>query len=323
VHTDHLGSGRKVTDVSGNVVYRGEFDAHGQTLLEIGSVWTITNKFTGYERNWATHVDYAKARGYNRYRSRFLSPDPLGIGAADPSNPQSLNLYAYVNNDPVNFVDPSGLDDENGPLIGSSTTSAPYPDIFWPRGGGGPIVQFEVPAGGGGGGGGGEVGEKGGEQATNRTDNPCAGASSDNLDYSVRRSYGAGHGTFIETAEQHIMRRHGSGPLFSVASEGPSTSYYITSPPVTGSAMFEHIKALNAETFTHPTEVRTLGGNHGAVRGYVFIKKFPPIKTLPIFSSPTRRFIGYDRETQENTEMNNLFISADCKTVNTSFPGTP
>jgi RHS repeat-associated protein len=109
LHTDHLGSGRKVTDVSGNVVYRGEFDAHGQTLLETGSVWTISNKFTGYERNWATHIDYAKARGYNRYRNRFLSPDPLGIGAADPSNPQSLNRYSYVGNDPINNVDPSGL----------------------------------------------------------------------------------------------------------------------------------------------------------------------------------------------------------------------
>jgi RHS repeat-associated protein len=109
VQTDHLGSGRKVTDLSGNVVYRGEFDAHGQTLLEIGSVWTITNKFTGYERNWTTHVDYAKARGYNRYRNRFLSPDPLGIGAPDPTNPQSLNRYSYIGNDPINNVDPSGL----------------------------------------------------------------------------------------------------------------------------------------------------------------------------------------------------------------------
>jgi hypothetical protein len=38
-----------------------------------------------------------------------MQPDPLGIGAADLSAPQSLNLYGYVANDPVNFVDPRGL----------------------------------------------------------------------------------------------------------------------------------------------------------------------------------------------------------------------
>jgi hypothetical protein len=38
-----------------------------------------------------------------------MQPDPLGLGAADVTNPQSLNLYSYVGNDPVNFVDPSGL----------------------------------------------------------------------------------------------------------------------------------------------------------------------------------------------------------------------
>lgn len=38
-----------------------------------------------------------------------MQPDPLGVGAADATNPQSLNLYGYVGNDPVNFVDPSGM----------------------------------------------------------------------------------------------------------------------------------------------------------------------------------------------------------------------
>ena len=46
--------------------------------------------------------------------SRFLQADPLGLGASDLTNPQSLNLYGYVQNDPVNFVDPSGLNAEYG-----------------------------------------------------------------------------------------------------------------------------------------------------------------------------------------------------------------
>jgi len=38
------------------------------------------------------------------------SPDPAGLAAVDPSNPQSWNRYAYVMNDPLDWVDPSGLD---------------------------------------------------------------------------------------------------------------------------------------------------------------------------------------------------------------------
>jgi len=41
---------------------------------------------------------------------RFLSPDPSGLSYADPTNPQSLNLYGYVLNNPLTNVDPTGLD---------------------------------------------------------------------------------------------------------------------------------------------------------------------------------------------------------------------
>ena len=49
-------------------------------------------------------------RRYNRWHSRFDQPDPYD-GSYDLSNPQSFNRYAFVNGDPVNFVDPSGLVD--------------------------------------------------------------------------------------------------------------------------------------------------------------------------------------------------------------------
>jgi hypothetical protein len=47
-------------------------------------------------------------RRYNRWHSRFDQPDPYD-GSYSLTNPQSFNRYAYVQNDPVNFVDPSGL----------------------------------------------------------------------------------------------------------------------------------------------------------------------------------------------------------------------
>jgi len=41
---------------------------------------------------------------------RWISPDPAGLGAVDPSNPQTWNRYAYVGNNPLSNVDPLGLD---------------------------------------------------------------------------------------------------------------------------------------------------------------------------------------------------------------------
>ena len=42
-------------------------------------------------------------------QGRWISPDPAGIVAVDPSNPQTWNRYAYVMNNPLSYVDPLGL----------------------------------------------------------------------------------------------------------------------------------------------------------------------------------------------------------------------
>src|SRR3984885_4862947 len=56
--------------------------------------------------------DYADQRYYNGTIGRFWTPDPSGSGAAKSTNPISWNMYAYVNSDPVNKSDRTGLDDE-------------------------------------------------------------------------------------------------------------------------------------------------------------------------------------------------------------------
>ncbi len=48
-------------------------------------------------------------REYDPRQGRWLSPDPSGLAAVDPSDPQSWNRYAYVENNPLNFTDPFGL----------------------------------------------------------------------------------------------------------------------------------------------------------------------------------------------------------------------
>jgi RHS repeat-associated protein len=65
-------------------------------------------KFTGKERDAESGNDYFGARYYGSSMGRFMSPDPSGLVYADPTNPQSFNLYSYVRNNPLVFTDPTG-----------------------------------------------------------------------------------------------------------------------------------------------------------------------------------------------------------------------
>jgi RHS repeat-associated protein len=59
-------------------------------------------------------------RLYRSNQGRWMSPDPAGMGAVDPSDPQTWNRYAYVRNSPLNRVDPQGLDDwGEGGVVGT------------------------------------------------------------------------------------------------------------------------------------------------------------------------------------------------------------
>ncbi len=54
------------------------------------------------------------AREYHAGEGRWLSPDPAGLAAVNPANPQSWNRYGYVNGSSLNSVDPLGLDPMTG-----------------------------------------------------------------------------------------------------------------------------------------------------------------------------------------------------------------
>jgi RHS repeat-associated protein len=69
-----------------------------------------THKFTGKERDSETSLDHTQFRQYTSSLARWITPDPAGLAAADPSNPQSWNRYAYVLNNPLRAIDPTGLD---------------------------------------------------------------------------------------------------------------------------------------------------------------------------------------------------------------------
>lgn len=67
----------------------------------------IQSRSTGKERDSETGLDYFGARYYGSTMGRFTSPD-LFANDTHPADPQSWNLYAYVRNNPLRYVDPSG-----------------------------------------------------------------------------------------------------------------------------------------------------------------------------------------------------------------------
>ena len=102
-HTDTLGSVVAITDGSGNVEQTYDYDIFGQIRSATGSSGNRFT-FTG-EENDASGLVYLRARYYNPVTGRFLSRDPFPAKATDT---QTLNRYAYVKNNPTNYVDPSG-----------------------------------------------------------------------------------------------------------------------------------------------------------------------------------------------------------------------
>lgn len=116
---DHLGSPRTTTDQFGQVASRRDFMPYGEEIARQNyGADSIRQKFTSYERDNETDLDFAQARMHNFNLGRFSSPDPL-MASAKRVLPQTWNRYTYVINNPLNLIDPSGMiwgrrDDGNG-----------------------------------------------------------------------------------------------------------------------------------------------------------------------------------------------------------------
>ncbi|WP_235789178.1 RHS repeat protein [Pyrinomonas methylaliphatogenes] len=112
VHRDPVAKSQRLTDEAGNVVAVVELDPWGGETERSENPRYHPYVYGEYERdgNWS---DQAQRRVYHGWYSRFYQPDPWD-GSYDLTDPQSFNRYAYVQNDPVNFVDPSGLMMEGG-----------------------------------------------------------------------------------------------------------------------------------------------------------------------------------------------------------------
>lgn len=118
VTADLLGSPRVVTDMNKEVKERHDYLPYGEEVpttyggrsaLAGYGYDLLRQKFTGYDRDALTKLDFAQARYYSSPGGRFTSVDPA-LSSAHLSNPQTLNRYAYCGNNPVNNTDPAGLD---------------------------------------------------------------------------------------------------------------------------------------------------------------------------------------------------------------------
>jgi RHS repeat-associated protein len=106
-HPDRLGT-RLITNQATGSSLEQQTLPFG-TPLENETTGSSNRRFTTYDRSNVTGLDYAQNRTYDAQQGRFTQVDPIGMKAVSLENPQTLNLYNYVGNDPVNRTDPTGL----------------------------------------------------------------------------------------------------------------------------------------------------------------------------------------------------------------------
>jgi len=104
IHADHLGSTRLLTDPTKAIAQNLDYLPFGENISTDSGI--STHEFTGNQRDGESSLDHTLFRKYSFLSARWTSPDPLRGSIA---NPQSLNRYAYVGNNPMNLTDPTGL----------------------------------------------------------------------------------------------------------------------------------------------------------------------------------------------------------------------
>ena len=133
-HADWLGSSRLATTPTRTKYYDVAYAPYGENYSGSG---TTDLSFTGQNQDTVTGLHNFLFREYHPASGRWISPDPAGLAAAEMTNPQSWNRYAYVGNNPLSAVDPLGLEctltQTGGDFHEECSYGAPPPDPAAPR----------------------------------------------------------------------------------------------------------------------------------------------------------------------------------------------
>lgn len=113
---DHLGSIREVTDSSGNIVSQYSYDPYGRQVKIAGTGPDADFGYQNYYLHQRSGLNLTLHRAYNPSIGRWLSRDPIAENGG-------VNLYAYVENNPISRSDPTGLWQYSGNWGGPGWTS--------------------------------------------------------------------------------------------------------------------------------------------------------------------------------------------------------
>ena len=107
-HGDHLGSSSVITNSTGAKVQALTYQPHGGVNTNQSFTTPaidVPYKYTGKEFDYSTDFYYYESRYYDPWFGRFISPDST---IPYPMNPESLNRYSYVLNNPIKYIDIDG-----------------------------------------------------------------------------------------------------------------------------------------------------------------------------------------------------------------------
>ena len=113
-HPDWLGLSRLASTPSRGIAYDTAYAAFGEPYAVSGANSAMSEmRFAGHNSdmlNQGSEPIYdAWCREYRYVQRRWLQPDPSGLAAVNPGNPQTWNRYSYVMNQPLNYLDVYGL----------------------------------------------------------------------------------------------------------------------------------------------------------------------------------------------------------------------
>lgn len=98
---DQIGSTRALTDGTGSIAGTYSYDAYGKATGHTGTVTTPLQYTHGYNDT---------ETGFTYLRARYYDPTTAQFATRDPAYQKTLQWYAYAGNNPINNVDPTGLD---------------------------------------------------------------------------------------------------------------------------------------------------------------------------------------------------------------------